>query len=64
MVDNSEAEQIKETEGMIMEKEHSGYLMGNLDYGGGQLESLSYACEKEYIAAGRLEAIGRYRRPG
>jgi len=35
--------------------------MGNLDYGSGQLESLSYACEKEYIVARRLEAIGQHR---
>jgi len=46
---------------MIREIKHSGYLMGNLDYGSGQLESLSYACEKEYIVARRLEAIGQHR---
>ena len=38
--------------------------MGNLYYGSGQLESLSYGCEKEYIVAGRLEAIGQHRGPG
>ena len=49
---------------MMREIEHSAYLMGNLDYGSDLLESLTYGCEKEYIVAGRLEAIGQHRGPG